>query len=351
MLIKQTVNIRWNNRYRKHYEDLGYTYTKQGDTFTVRAEELTKRSKVRIKYICDYCGEENTRRYDSYMSARDLIAKDSCGKRACMVKKQNEVANYNRIKSEGSLASKQPSLLEEWSGVNKKTPHDYVEWSNEKVVWKCSKGHVWMAEIYRRAIYGSGCPFCAGQRATSDNNLEITHAELLEQWCPTNKETPKEFMGGSNRKVWWVCDKGHRWEASIINRTKAGTGCPVCKESKGEKAVRTCLERLGVDHKSEFEFSDLKGIGGQPLRFDFVTFDGQGNILLIIEYDGEFHFEPQYDVDKYLTLVKHDKIKDDYCEKNKIPLLRIPYTEYERIDEVIEEVINEIRSDMIAEIQ
>ena len=32
---------------------------------------------------------------------------------------------------------------------------------------------------------------------------------------------------GSNKKVWWKCDKGHEWEAKIVNRTK-GAGCQIC---------------------------------------------------------------------------------------------------------------------------
>lgn len=34
-------------------------------------------------------------------------------------------------------------------------------------------------------------------------------------------------MSWSNRKVWWQCKEGHKWEASICSRT-GGSGCPYC---------------------------------------------------------------------------------------------------------------------------
>lgn len=39
------------------------------------------------------------------------------------------------------------------------------------------------------------------------------------------------MTSGSDRKVWWVCDKGHRYQASVANRAK-GKGCPYCTGRK-----------------------------------------------------------------------------------------------------------------------
>ena len=54
--------------------------------------------------------------------------------------------------------------------------------------------------------------------------------ELANQWHPTkNGElTAFDVSSGSDRKVWWKCDKGddHEWYASIYSRKKGG--CPVC---------------------------------------------------------------------------------------------------------------------------
>ena len=43
--------------------------------------------------------------------------------------------------------------------------------------------------------------------------------------------TPKDVKPKSNRKVWWICEKGHEWEAIIADRT-SGKGCPICSGKK-----------------------------------------------------------------------------------------------------------------------
>lgn len=40
---------------------------------------------------------------------------------------------------------------------------------------------------------------------------------------------PEDFVA-SNKKIWWVCNKGHEWEATINNRNK-GHGCPICNQN------------------------------------------------------------------------------------------------------------------------
>ena len=53
--------------------------------------------------------------------------------------------------------------------------------------------------------------------------------ELLAQWhSAKNGETsPRTISHGSKKKVWWICGKGHEWEATVLSRAH-GAGCPVC---------------------------------------------------------------------------------------------------------------------------
>ena len=79
-------------------------------------------------------------------------------------------------------------------------------------------------------------------------------------------------------------------------------------------------------------FQDLKSSHNAYLRFDFYI----PSKNLCIEFDGKQHFEP-YDFSGKLTkketlnefenLKIRDKLKNDYCNKNNIKLLRIKYNE------------------------
>ena len=44
---------------------------------------------------------------------------------------------------------------------------------------------------------------------------------------------PTKFSSGSNKKLPWVCQKGHKWVAQICDRTRSeSTGCPYCANKK-----------------------------------------------------------------------------------------------------------------------
>lgn len=79
-----------------------------------------------------------------------------------------------------------------------------------------------------------------------DNILAIKNPELAKQWHPTKNATltPNNFTTQSHKKVWWVCEKGHEWEASIAHRTN-GRGCPYC--SGKLVCIDNCLKTLNPE--------------------------------------------------------------------------------------------------------
>ena len=66
-------------------------------------------------------------------------------------------------------------------------------------------------------------------KLTDSYNLKKINPKLAKEWHPTKngKLTPMDVTPSSARKVWWICEKNHEWEASINNRTM-GTKCPYC---------------------------------------------------------------------------------------------------------------------------
>lgn len=65
------------------------------------------------------------------------------------------------------------------------------------------------------------------------SNLIIEDKKLLDMWnFPKNNNINIETVTlGSNKKVWWKCDKGHEWEALICNMSKS-KDCPYCTNRK-----------------------------------------------------------------------------------------------------------------------
>ena len=54
--------------------------------------------------------------------------------------------------------------------------------------------------------------------------------ELLEQWHPEKNSsmTPDTVSYGSQKTIWWRCEKGHEWESRVYTRAGKNTGCPFC---------------------------------------------------------------------------------------------------------------------------
>ena len=89
--------------------------------------------------------------------------------------------------------------------------------THRTVWWMCDKGHEWQAQVKSR-VNGSGCPICANRIVVSGvNDLASQYPELARQWHPTKNGdlTPDQVSPGTRRKVWWICDKGHKYRSSV----------------------------------------------------------------------------------------------------------------------------------------
>ena len=120
------------------------------------------------------------------------------------------------------------------------------------------------------------------------------------------------------------------------------TTCPYCNTniSNGAAYVRTILEHLNLPYGLEFTSEDLKSDKGKYLRFDFNII--VNNKLALIEVDGLQHEKAVdfYGGDEYFNEIqKNDKRKNEYCKEHNIPLLRIPYWEYDNVDKLLNEFV------------
>ena len=52
MILTKELDIKWAPSSKKHYEEKGYKFTKLGDLFTIKVEDLTKSSHHKIYRHC-----------------------------------------------------------------------------------------------------------------------------------------------------------------------------------------------------------------------------------------------------------------------------------------------------------
>lgn len=186
--------------------------------------------------------------YDSdknHVSARDVIPHSP--KRRfwlCGEGHSYEVAPVNRVHGSGcpycagkkvllgfnDLQTTNPELSEEWDFArNQKSPTQVNAGSHKKTFWLCPEGHSYTAAIKDRSR-GTGCNICSGRNVLAGYNDFASNAPgLAAEWDYTKNEgtLPTEITRWNESKFWWICDKGHSYEATPGNRFM-GKGCAVC---------------------------------------------------------------------------------------------------------------------------
>ena len=124
-----------------------------------------------------------------------------------------------------------PKIAKEWNYEKNipLLPSQFTTGSGKKVWWKCSSGHSWESTIVNR-VKGNNCPYCGNRKILAGfNDFQTLYPEIAKEWAHDKNAVlkPSQFTPGSEKKVWWRCDKGHYWQALICNRV-SGSNCPYC---------------------------------------------------------------------------------------------------------------------------
>lgn len=185
--------------------------TKNGD---LTPTNVTRASEKRVWWQCEF-GHE----WQSRISTRR-------SDKACPV-----CANRVTLVGFNDLPTTHPALAAQWHPTRNRdiTPQDVSAGSDRKVWWQDDYGHEWESTISNRRS-GRGCPICSGKKVQRGfNDLATTNPELLAQWHPTKngKLELADLTPGSGKKVWWIDEFGHEWEA-VAGTRALGIGCPVC---------------------------------------------------------------------------------------------------------------------------
>ena len=147
-----------------------------------------------------------------------------------------------------NLLLKFPGVAKEWHPTKNKdlTPDKVTPNAHKKAWWLCPKGHTYETYIsYRTRWKESKCPYCLGRRVGSDNNLLVKNPDVAQEWdaLKNGDLKPEQFTPGVRKKVWWLCPKGHSYEANISHRTKENpTSCPKCTNQTSQPEVRILAE-------------------------------------------------------------------------------------------------------------
>lgn len=178
------------------------------------------------------------------------------------------------------LVDEYPDLAKQWSPTNTKDVNTVFTGTSYKAIWICEKGHIWTAAVADRTKRGRGCPYCANKKVLPGfNDLATTHPELAKQWSNKNMLPPTQVTHGHNKKVWWIGECGHEWEASPEKRTrpKNPTGCSVCDGKSVQTGVNdlaTLYPALAIQWSSKNHTNPQKVSGQTHTKYWWVCEKG-----------------------------------------------------------------------------
>lgn len=223
--------------------------------------------------------------------------------------------------------------------------------SRDKLKFKCKTCGSLFTKPWYKIQTGCRCNNCLEEKRGYYQMISPTRIDRLINYPDVaidfnydNNEYPIEtYTAKSGQLVNWKCHIcGYEWTTSPSHRINDMSGCPSCahKMSKGERCIHNYLNDNNVVYVQEKRFNDCRD--KQPLPFDFYLPDYN----TCIEYDGEQHRKPikfnqkttdEKALEQFLTLQRHDEIKNNYCQQHQITLVRI--SDYNNIQCVLDSII------------
>lgn len=272
-----------------------------------------KNSQQKLKYKCS-CGNVHQIKFYHFLQGHRC---KNCGRKK-QQKKQRR--SYEYVKK--YLEKHDCELLA-----------DNYKNGKQKLKYRCSCGNISYIcfDAFKK---GSRCNECGKERTAEKlrHSYEYVKKYFKDYDC---KLISKEYKN-NRQKLKFRCQCGNI-AIKIFSDFKRVPMCQKCCSSKGEIKIRKYLKNKKIKFKREFRFDNCRN--KQPLPFDFAIFYNN-ELHYLIEYDGVFHYEIVEGMTTKEDLKaqqKRDEIKTHFCKENDIKLIRIPYWEFENIEQILEE--------------
>ena len=213
------------------------------------------------------------------------------------------------------LETMNPKLAMEVSPNSKIKATEVTSGSENKLLWRCCKGHEWEAKVYNRSN-GNGCPYCSNHKILIGfNDLATTNPQLAKEVSLNSKIKATEVTAGSNKKLLWRCSKGHEWEAAVLHRSQ-NTGCPKCSGSKMERDFAQLVKTI-IPENTDIIHNDRKLI--KPYELDVLI----PSLNLAFEFNGDYWHSNEMIRERhphFKTSKQFDNFKKQECEKHGVEL-------------------------------
>lgn len=214
--------------------------------------------------------------------------------------------------------------------------------SNKNAYWQCQCDCGKIASIRSTDLRQGKMVSCGCKKLESPYNTANLIGKIFGNLAVLERDFDKESTKTYSKSFWkCTCQCGNIISVAASDLINGHTQSCGCIKSREEEKIISILKEGNIDFIFQKTFEDCRfPETNRKARFDFYL--PQYNIL--IEYDGKQHYETKnvgWDNPILLAeLKKRDEYKTKWCKENNIPLIRILYTEFQKLN--LEYLLNKI---------
>jgi DNA-binding CsgD family transcriptional regulator len=308
-LLTKTVIVKWHSQNKNRFVNKGYQFTKMGDGFKVKVEDLTDGSNVKVNCQCDCCGKK----------LKNIIWYD--------YKKQ--------VKEDGKYYC-QICSTKLFSGLSKRLSEKTIqEIINEKLGWDIITIKRIKTRTYLDLIDDKGYRYSNISLSNIQNNQKPSkfhktniYAKLnINNWCEINNLNIRlnTYNGALNNSQWLCLNCNKIFERKWGNIQSDKVLCPNCSDniSYPEKFTLCLFEQLQKIYNFNEFIYQYNPDWIKPKRYDFYF--EIGNIKRMVETDGALGHGEKNTLSNQTP--EESKTIDDYkdkkAEEHNSPVIRI----------------------------
>ena len=246
-LISKEVEVRWNFKTKQWYINKNYPFTKMGDKFIVKIEDLTKGSGILVKVKCDNPNCENPylkpMTYDTYNRIVHDDGKYYCLKCAINLYATENMKTTKLLKTKSfeqwCIDNNRQDVLDRWDyNLNNCRPNEICYSTGCKRYFKCPRG-IHESELKKISNFTSGkegSMKCNACNSFAQWGIDNIGEDFLEKYWDYEKNTiyPFKIDSSASKKVYIICQVKEYHESYPISPYNfiKNKRCPYCVNRK-----------------------------------------------------------------------------------------------------------------------
>ena len=317
---KKCNNKSCGNKKRLTVEYIAIEFAKMDCTLLT---DYYQNAHQKLKYKCNQCGQEYETTWNNFTKVKSLC-------KTC----------YNPSSERQKMSLHE--LKKKLKDMDIELYTDEFTYKNRletKLPVKCQRCGKLQYRTFAILYKNKRC-ICQDCEETNLYTLQEANKIIFDKWGIRLIE-----YNGHKKYCKYICKCGHKNTINYYTLYTYGPWCPYCMKtrSKGEEYVKKVLLENNIEFEYEKTFEDLIYIG--KLKIDFYL----AKYNIAIEIDGEQHRKPVYfgNENNLDTIIMRDQIKDNYCFKNNIRMIRIPYdsNNMNEFQVEVDQIIHNIKKD------